>query len=274
MNPLLRLPLIAGLGLLLPALALAQTVLVQLDFDNSGNRLEQTGSAPTTFSAYQGTVTFATGVAGGTAAVFNGSSSLRADSSPVTTAFTIAFWMKTTTDNGAGGGTQWFQGAGLVDGELGGDTTDWGVSQMGTKVAFGIGSTDRTIFSTSNINLGNWIHVAATWSTAGEMKLYIDGALETTYSAASLNPRSTANAFFIGQDLGGAAYTGALDQIPIYDSVLTDVQVAALHAGAVPEPSTYAAFAGLGALILALFGRSRCRRGLQGVFARKGSEIM
>lgn len=266
MNPLLRLPLFAGLGLLLPILASAQTVLVQLDFENSGNRLEQTGSAPTTFTTYQGTVTYDTGVAGGTAAVFNGASSLRADSSPVTSAFTIAFWMKTTTDNGAAG-TPWFQGAGLVDGELGGDTTDWGVSQMGTKVAFGVGSTDSTIFSTSNVNLGNWIHVAATWSTAGEMKLYINGALETTYSAASINPRSTVNAFFIGQDLGGAAYTGALDQIRIYDSVLSAGQVAALHAGAVPEPSTYAAFAGLGALILALFVRSRRPRGLNGVFA-------
>lgn len=243
---------------MLPFLASAQTVLVQLDFENSGNRLEQTGSAPTTFTTSQGAVTFDSGVAGGTAAVFDGSSSLQADSSPVTTALTIAFWMKTTTDNGASG-SQWYQGAGLVDGELGGDTNDWGVSQMGTKLAFGIGYSDSTIFSTSNVNLGNWIHVAATWSTDGEMKLYVDGVLEASYATASIDSRNTVNAFFIGQDLGGSTYTGALDQIRIYDSVLSAGQVAALHASAVPEPSTYAAFTGLGVLMFALFIHKRRR---------------
>lgn len=187
---------------------------------------------------------------GGTAAVFDGSSSLRAASSPVTNALTIAFWMKTTTDNGFSG-TQWFQGAGLVDGELGGDTTDWGLSQLGTKLAFGIGSPDRTLISSRAVNTGEWIFVAATWDTSGVMSLYLDGTLEATYASASTASRRTDNPFFIGQDLAGATYTGSLDQIRIYDQALSAGGISAMHAAAVPEPSTYAAFFGLACLAVA-----------------------
>jgi hypothetical protein len=239
-------------GLLASVLGHAQTLLVELNFD-SGN-LTQTGTAGTTFSSAQGNVTFGSGVNGGTAAVFDGATSLQAGDSPVTTALTVSFWMKTTLDNGMTG-TAWFQGAGLVDGELGGDTTDWGISQMGTQVAFGIGSSDRTIFSSTNVNTGDWIHVAATWDTSGTMILYLNGNLEATDGLASTEPRGTINPFFIGQDLGGNTYTGSLDEIRIYDSALSAGQVAAL--AAIPEPATYAMFAGLAALGLAFVRRPK-----------------
>nr|MBP9912694.1 PEP-CTERM sorting domain-containing protein [Opitutaceae bacterium] len=151
--------------------------------------------------------------------------------------------------------TQWYQGAGLVDGELGGDTTDWGISQIGTQLAFGIGSSDRTIFSTSSLNTGDWTHVAATWDTSGIMNLYINGSLEATDALASTDARGTSNQFLIGKDLGSGFYTGSLDQIRIYDVALSAGQVAAL--AAVPEPATYAAFAGLLALGLAVWRRRR-----------------
>lgn len=133
------------LGLLAPAPAGAQTAVIALNFDNPGDPFANTGSAGTAFSPVQGTVIFETGVNGGTAAVFDGSSSLQASDTPLSAALTVSFWMKTTTDNGLAG-DQWYQGAGLVDGELGGDTTDWGISQIGTQLAFGIGSSDTTIF--------------------------------------------------------------------------------------------------------------------------------
>ena len=252
MKILLRPCLLAALSLLALNCVRAQTVLVNLDFDNSDDRLAQTGLADITFSPSLGTVTYGAGVDGGTAAVFDGESSLQASGTPVTTALTVAFWMKTTTDNGLGGGSQWYEGAGLVDGELGGDTTDWGVSQLGTRLAFGIGSSDRTIFSSSDINTGNWIHVAVTWNTSGVMNLYLNGILEATDTLASSDPRDTTNRFFVGQDLGGNAFAGSLDQIRIFDSVLTGEQITTL--AAVPEPSTSALLAA-GVLGLALLRR-------------------
>lgn len=256
MKILLRHVLLLGLGLLTPLLTSAQTALVQLDFENAGNRLAQTGTAPTTFSPAQGTVTFATGISGGTAAVFDGSSSLRANASPVTNALTIAFWMKTTTDN-VRSGTQWYQGTGLVDGELGGVDTDWGISQIGTKLAFGIGNSDYTLFSTRSVNSGEWIFVTATWNTSGVMNFYLDGELDATYATASTASRRTDNQFFIGQDLGSGYYTGSLDQIRIYGVALNAGQVSALHAAAIPEPATYAAIFGTAVLALAGYRKRR-----------------
>ncbi|MDB6164926.1 MAG: LamG domain protein jellyroll fold domain protein [Lacunisphaera sp.] len=250
------------LGLLAPSFGHAQTAVINLNFDNPGDRLAQTGSASTSFSNYHAGLTFETGVNGGTAAVFDGASSLQASDTPLTSALTVSFWMKTTTDNGLAG-DQWYNGAGLVDGELGGDTTDWGISQIGTQLAFGIGSSDTTILSTSNVNTGNWIHVAATWDTSGAMNLYFNGTLEATNGGASWDDRDTSNQFFIGQDLGAdfdnpqQIYIGSLDEIQIYDSALSSGQITAL--AAIPEPATYAIFAGCGALGLALWRRRRAK---------------
>jgi hypothetical protein len=244
------------LGLLAPAPARAQTVLVDLNFD-SGD-FTQTGAAVTTFSLAQGAVTFEAGVDTGLAAVFDGYASLQASDTPFTSALTIAFWMKTTTDNG-GSGTQWFEGTGIVDGELGGDTTDFGISQIGTQIAFGIGSSDATIFSTSSVNTGAWTHVAATWDTSGSMNLYINGLLEASYGVASYDLRDSTNQFFVGMDLSGAAYSGSLDQIRIYDSVLSGGQISALATfSAVPEPATVALL-GLGLLSLVIVRPRRAR---------------
>lgn len=246
--------LLSVLGLFTASSGLAQTLLVNLSFDNSADRLEQTGSASTTFSTHTGTVTYGTGVGSGTAAIFNGSSSLQASGTPMTTGLTVAFWMKTTSTYNSG--TQWYQGAGLVDGELGGDTTDWGVSLLGNKVAFGIGSSDLTLISTTSVNTGDWIFVAGTWDTSGAMNLYVNGVLEKTSSSASTVSRITTNPFLIGKDLSGAGYVGSLDQIRLYGSALTSGQVSSLQASSIPEPSTYAALAGLAALGVALW----CRR--------------
>ena len=247
--------LLSGLSLFTVNSALAQTLLVNLSFDNAADRLEQTGSASTTFSAYTGTVTYGTGVGSGTAAIFDGSSSLRASGTPMTTGLTVAFWMKTTSSYGSG--TQWYQGAGLVDGELGGVTTDWGVSLLGNKVAFGIGSSDLTLFSTTSVNTGDWIFIAGTWDTSGVMNLYVNGVLEATSSSAGTGSRRADNPFFIGQDISGARYTGSLDQIRLYGSALTAGQVSSLQTSSIPEPSTYAALAGLGALGVALWRRRK-----------------
>ena len=49
--------------------------------------------------------------------------------------FTIEFWVRTTQTGGSG---QWYHGRGIVDGELAGVTTDFGVALVGSQLAFGI----------------------------------------------------------------------------------------------------------------------------------------
>jgi hypothetical protein len=141
--------------------------------------------------------------------------------------FTIAFWLRTTTTGAAG--TQWWQGKGLVDGEVANVANDFGVSLVGTHVAFGIGNPDTTIQSTSNVNDGAWHHVAVTRNaTSGAMVLYVDGAQQAT----ATGPTGTRNAPAILR-VGGLQtslnfFAGQIDEVRLFSVALTAAQVAAL----------------------------------------------
>jgi hypothetical protein len=258
-SSLLRAAAVASV-LLAPVLH-GQTPAIGLTFDNSGNRLADSGTSSITFSNVGShAVTFGSGINGGTAAIFDGSSSLQASASPIVDGFTIAFWMNTTT--AGNGGTQWYQGNGLVDGELPGQTNDWGLSLLGSKVALGIGNPDRTIISTSNVTTGTWTYVTATWdASAHTSTLYLNGAEEAQSTSTGSLSRFTTDQFFVGKDVSGNSYTGLLDNVEIYTSAFTSAQVTADYQSAesaVPEPPFYAAFMGACALGFAVW-RTRGR---------------
>lgn len=138
--------------------------------------------------------------------------------------FTIEYWMRTTQTGGAGG--QWYSGQGLVDGELGGVRNDFGTSLVGSKLAFGIGNPDVTIFSTSNVNTGNWVHVAVTWKrSTGEMKLYINGTLEATGTSGT-GIRDQSTILRVGSQLAGVGYfNGTIDDLRIWSVVRTQSEI-------------------------------------------------
>lgn len=178
--------------------------------------------------AVNGGVTFATaGKVDSAAATFDGINGYIQIPAEVGTDFTIAFWMKTTSTGGAG--AQWYNGSGLVDGEVGGAAADFGTALVGTKVAFGIGNPDTTIMSTSAVNDGAWHHVAVTRnSTSGAMQLYLDGALQ----AAATGPTGTRSApttLRIGSiQTGFGYYNGSLDEVRLYNYALAAADVAKL----------------------------------------------
>ena len=139
--------------------------------------------------------------------------------------FTVEYWMNTTATGGTG---DWYNGNGIVDAEVGGGTEDWGTSLNGNLLSFGIGNPDITIYSTSDVNTGSWVHVAATWSqTTGDMSLYINGVLEATgisgTAARTAPPRIT-----LGQlqtDIN--FYEGAIDELRIWNVVRSGSEIAA-----------------------------------------------
>ena len=137
---------------------------------------------------------------------------------PTLNSFTIEYWVKSTQASPSG--TQWYQGNGIVDVEVGGGTTDFGTVLLNNKLAFGVGNPDITIQSTTSINTGNWIHVAATWDgTTGEMKLYINGVLEASTIGAT-GTRSAPPSIRIGSIQTGINYfNGTIDELRIWNSV-------------------------------------------------------
>ncbi|MDB5104230.1 MAG: filamentous hemagglutinin N-terminal protein, partial [Fibrobacteres bacterium] len=155
---------------------------------------------------------------------FNGTTGYISIARPVQDDFTIGFWMNTSTAGAAGGAaTSWFDGTGLVDGEVSGFTTDYGVTLIGTSAAFGTGSSDNTIkLASPAMNTGVWKYVTATRNRAtGAKVFYIDGAQlgASTGGTASLTAPTTLN---IGRlNIASNYYTGNLDEIQI-SSVVRD----------------------------------------------------
>ncbi|HEX7653680.1 MAG TPA: glycoside hydrolase family 76 protein, partial [Verrucomicrobiae bacterium] len=91
----------------------------------------------------------------GNCLVFNGATSYVQVTNPLANDFTIAFWVKTTQANNAG---NWYNGAGLVDGDTPGGANDFGTALCSGKFAFGTGNPDQTIASSVAINDGVWHH--------------------------------------------------------------------------------------------------------------------
>lgn len=146
------------------------------------------------------------------------------------TNFSIVFWLQTTT---AGGSPNWYNGKGLVDGEVGGVTDDFGISLVGTKVAFGVGNPDITLASVANVNNGVWHQVAVTRDSGnGAMRIYVDGNLDAT-TTGPVGPKIAPPVLRVGGiQAGGNFLFGAISDLALFQSVLTAEQVATLYSAA------------------------------------------
>lgn len=193
-------------------------------------------------------VSFVAGNGGGQAVQFDGTSGYIQTGARVlqqkpwspNTSFTISFWMKTTQTGGAG--TKWTSGAGLVDGDVAGAASDFGISLVGNKVAFGCGKgvadsvAEKNLISTAIVNNGQWHHIAATRRSDGAMELFVDGNSQATGSGPTQN-RFSPELLRFGCLLSGSNYyNGALDDVRIFAYALHSSQVAALFTNNVPAP--------------------------------------
>ena len=144
--------------------------------------------------------------------------------------FTIAFWMKTTS-TGFHGGPNWWNGTGLVDGEVATGLNDFGVSLLGGKIAFGVGNPDTTLPSTISVNDGLWHHIVATRNELdGMMALYLDGKLNTN-TFGPIGARLAPPFLRLGSlQTGNVAtfYNGVLDDVRLYNGWLATNQITAL----------------------------------------------
>jgi hypothetical protein len=146
----------------------------------------------------------------------------------VSSDFTVEYWMKTSATGNGNSSSQWYGGNGIVDAEVGGVTNDWGTSLTGQYLAFGIGSPDITIHSTSVVNTGNWVHVAATWKqSTGAMILYINGVQEASTNGSTAL-RSAPPRITIGEiQTDNQRFSGAIDEVRIWNVVRSQAQIQA-----------------------------------------------
>jgi len=177
-------------------------------------------------------LTYTSGKIGSQAAQFNGSDASVTIPASVTDDFTVAMWVK-TTDTAGTSGSQWWAGKGLVDGEIGGGGADWGTSIVNGKFVLGVGaaSGDVTVASSADIHDGAWHHVVATRvNSSGAMRVYVDGVLSGSGTGPT-GSRSWPTSLRIGGLLPGSnLLNGAIDEVLLYDRLLTAGEIQTLAA--------------------------------------------
>ncbi len=154
-----------------------------------------------------------------------------------TSSFSFAAWFKAS---GSAADRQIFRSAG------GGGVHRWSVERISSDVIkFQLltsgGGDDEQVVSTTNINDGNWHHVAASRDieAGGVLSIYIDGVKEgiptgthTTSVTSATNPR-------IGANPDDSEYwIGEIDEVRIYNRAISPAEVADLYEWA-PGPVGY-----------------------------------
>jgi hypothetical protein len=88
----------------------------------------------------------------------------------------------------------------------------------------------KSVYTTSNVADNTWHHGVITWGS-GTQKIYLDNDNEATTSSAG-NISNGSTAFYVGQIAGGTQkWAGSLDQMYIYNKVLSTDEIAQLYNG-------------------------------------------
>jgi predicted alpha-1,6-mannanase (GH76 family) len=166
---------------------------------------------------------------------FNGVNSYVQITNRIDNDFTIEFWVRTTQTAGTG---QWYNGAGLVDGDYPGPANDFGTALVGGNFACGIGNLDTTIVSSKAINDNHWHQCVATRQQAtGLVKIYVDGTLQATGYANRNTLNASSRLLFGAIASGGGYFNGSLDDVKIFNRTLSDGEVSALYNSIMAPPS-------------------------------------
>jgi hypothetical protein len=175
----------------------------------------------------------ASGPGPATAVTFNGTDQYALVPRDVRNDFSLEVWFSSHGGGVGTGNTQWWQGAGLLDGETPGVVDDFGTSLDATgQVWAGTGNPDTSIHSAPGFNDGAWHHVVFTRNQAtGALTLYVDG-VSVASGQGGTQPLFSPPGLRLGALQSGAAfYAGSLVDAAVYDTALPASTVAAHFSG-------------------------------------------
>jgi hypothetical protein len=174
---------------------------------------------------------------------------------PVQDDFTIFCVFRST--QGYGSGTLYFQGAGLVNGEVPGVTTDFGTCLFTNgQVCAGTGSPDMAVNSAPGFNDGR-AHLMTFKRTeaSGEVDLYLDGLFVGSTTGSSSSLVAPTRLVLGAQQTLTYFLSGDIAEVKIYDSALADSdrvaqESALVRKWAVNAPPTISLGTGAGSLAI------------------------
>ena len=149
-------------------------------------------------------------------------------------AMTLTAWVRNTgsptgvlqpfvAKEGAEGGPYWVLGLGQ---------TSTGLNRLRFRLRTGSSST--LVASSGNLLLNTWYHAAATYDGT-TMRLYLNGTEVGSMAASGSVSNGNKVPVYIGRSPEGSSYLhGAIDDVRIYSSALTSVEIEALVAAGTP----------------------------------------
>jgi hypothetical protein len=168
-----------------------------------------------------------------TSVLFNGTSQWATVTNELQGDLSVEFWFKTAQTN-IGLGTSWWNGNGLVDGDLTGSAYDFGISLgSGGSVIAGFGMSNNgadvsVVSQNSGYNNSVWHQVVVTRVTkSGAVALYVDGALAGTMTGPVNQKLANTTIAFGRIQTSGNYFAGSLDEIAFYSSPLSAATVLA-----------------------------------------------
>jgi hypothetical protein len=273
MHPVQRLRLITGLLAMSLALvapmAHAQTLVGYYNFNQLGSPVTDQAGSPVDMGA-NGSPSYnqaaIPGLSFGVTAAMNGSSYWSAASATKYTAltndFTLMAWINVTSTVGVANHSTVIFGSDAGSGWAFGF---YGQEQGPTQgqpyyVDFGIASYDLGAGSSASLlPTGTWVNLAVTKSSTAGVTFYLNGQMVGTVAGATGAAAPSVNSnWYIGNGADLARqFVGGIDELRIYDGVLSQGQIQSISA--VPEPSTCAVLAGMGALGIVIARRRPAR---------------
>lgn len=186
--------------------------------DSSGNSNDLTVNGATLTADRNGTAN--------SAYLFNGSTSHLTKSSlsynfAQSGNFSISFWMKKNGNS---------DGVAMMSGSNTGGNFIWLLQCDTTKTIFGTNKQGEswTWANGPNYSTTAWEHYVAVYN-AQTMQLYKNGALVATSTNTYSNSTSAAMPFYIGRAIGGGNIAAAIDDVGIWNRVLTSTEISQIY---------------------------------------------
>ncbi|BDI31184.1 hypothetical protein CCAX7_32350 [Capsulimonas corticalis] len=148
---------------------------------------------------------------------------------PVQDDFTIAVLFQST--QGVSDSANYFQGAGLVQGEVGGETEDFGLALNAKgQVIAGVGNPDTSIASLGGFNDGKpHLAIFQRVRSTGVFTLFVDGTMAASGVGATKSLTAPATLGVGAQSNGANCFTGDIGEVVIYDRALSQEDRKALE---------------------------------------------
>jgi hypothetical protein len=154
--------------------------------------------------------------------------------------FTISLWIKTTQQFPLATNTS--GGAGIVWSDVNGTANDFilGATRNAAglnRLSFQTGNPNVAINGVTDISSGQWVHIAAARRTTGNLKIFVNGKLDSFGIGGTAPLTANPNIHIGGNTINNLYFDGLIDDLRLYNRALSDAEIATLAVAGDPFAS-------------------------------------